>query len=153
MDNYGISFQDLAGDIETVINNVLAKSFPDDIEKDSKEMREVIKSKFESFSKRSLKFDPTLGKFAEQTMGKIDFQLNNFENKLFSSHKKKSKETRDKIYRLSNAVYPNRKFQERTININYFLSRYGFKFIDFIYDALDSEESAHQIIHLSEFNQ
>ena len=58
---------------------------------------------------------------------------------------------RDRIYRLHRALYPNRGLQERCINISYFLSRYGFGFIRFLYDSLDSEEKAHQLIDLMEY--
>ncbi len=151
MKEFDIGFTELSSDIEQIINRVLAKSFPQDIEEQTKELRNEIKEKIKKFSDQSLKFDPSLEKFADQITGKIDFQLNAFEEKLFSSHKKKSQETKDKIYRLRNALYPARKFQERTLNINYFIARYGFQIIDFIYDALDSEETAHQVIRLSEY--
>jgi uncharacterized protein YllA (UPF0747 family) len=78
--------------------------------------------------------------------------LKQFEGKVFSSHKKKSKQARDRIYRLWHALYPNRGFQERTINPAYFISRYGFGFVHALYEAMDSEETAHQLIHLSEVN-
>jgi uncharacterized protein YllA (UPF0747 family) len=83
--------------------------------------------------------------------GKIDFTLKQFEGKVFASHKKKSKETRDRIYRLWQAIYPNRALQERTLNVTYFLSRYGFGFISFMYDKIDCEETAHQVVHLKDF--
>ena len=66
--------------------------------------------------------------------------------------RKKSKETRDRIYRLWHALVPNKTFQERSLNITYFISRYGFGFIDFLYEQLDCEESDHQLINLSEYN-
>ena len=105
---------------------------------------------FEDISRGSLEFDPSLKKFAEQTSGKIDFMLKAFEGKVFSSHKKKQKETRDRIYRLWQAIYPNHGMQERTLNISYFISKYGFEVVSLIRDKMDSEENAHQVIFLSE---
>lgn len=151
MEEYEISFDDLTGDIEQAVNRVLARSFPEELEKNYATLHESVKDAFDNFRSTSLEFDPSLKKFAEQVYGKIDYNLKAFEGKVFASHKKKSQETRDKIYRLQNAVCPNRGLQERSINITYFIARYGFGIIPFLYEKIDSEQKAHQIIKLSEF--
>lgn len=152
MNEYEITFEELAGDIETVINRVLAKTFPENLEKDFRKFRKNIDQQFEAFKSDSLEFDRSLKKFAEQTYGKIDFSLKNFEAKVFSSHKKKSQEMRDRIYRLWHAVFTGRGFQERTLNISYFISKYGFGFIDFMLSKIDISEKSHQLISLSDFD-
>ena len=152
MNEYEITFEELAGDIETVINRVLAKTFPENLEKDFRMFRKNIEQQFEAFKSDSLEFDQSLKKFAEQTYGKIDFSLKNFEAKVFSSHKKKSQEIRDRIYRLWHAVFTGRGFQERTLNISYFISKYGFGFIDFMLNKIDISEKSHQLISLSDFD-
>lgn len=151
MAEHDIKFEELVDDVELLINRILAESFPENIEEKFKSLRNHIKCHFEDFSEESLKFDPTLENFAKQTMGKIDFNLNNFESKVFSSHKKRSKRSRERIYRLWHSLYPNRSFQERVINISFFISRYGFDFVKFLYENIDSEDSRHQLIYLSEF--
>jgi bacillithiol biosynthesis cysteine-adding enzyme BshC len=151
MDHYDIKFEELFGDIEDIINRILSLSFPEDIENNFKNLQDNLKDSFKKFSDESLKFDSSLEKFAEQTMGKIDFTMKAFEGKVFSSHKKKSQEVRDKIYKLWQSICTNRTFQERSVNISYFISKYGFKFIDFLYNKIDCEESKHQLIKLSEF--
>jgi len=146
-----ISFEELTGDVEQIVNRVLAKTFPEDIEARFKEFSSHIREHFRQFSDRSLEYDPNLKKLAEQTLGKIDYTVKGFEAKVFSSHKKKSQETRDRIYRLWNSVYPNRNFQERSLNIGYFLSKYGPGFIKFLYSNIESEQKAHQLISLAEY--
>ncbi|UCE25590.1 MAG: bacillithiol biosynthesis cysteine-adding enzyme BshC [Candidatus Zixiibacteriota bacterium] len=153
MAEFDIGFEEVAGDIEQVVNRVLSKSFPDDIERQFNEFREHLRERFGQLNSTSLKFDPGLKKLAEQTMGKIDFAVKGFEGKVFSSHKKKSQETRDRIYRLWHALYPNRNFQERSLNITYFLSRYGRGFVNFLYEKMDSEQKAHQLVNLSEYGE
>ncbi len=150
MAEHDIKFEELTGDIEQVINRILAKSFPDNIESKFNDFRGHLREHFQQFMNQALQFDPTLHNVAEQTMGKIDFNVKAFEGKVFSAHKKKSQETRDKIYRLHDALYPNRNFQERSINITYFLSKYGPNFVDFIYESMGCEQMAHQLVYLSE---
>lgn len=152
MDDYGISHQDVTGDIEQVINRVLARTFPKDLEHDFEALRSDVEDHFERFIAESLQFDPSLQKFAKQTFGKVDFALKAFEGKVFTSHKKKSQQTRDRIYRLWHTLYANRALQERSVNVIYFLSRYGMPFLSFAYDSLDHEETAHQLIMLSEMD-
>jgi uncharacterized protein YllA (UPF0747 family) len=149
-DNH-IEFSELTGDIEQVINRVLGQTFPASLEKEFEQLRQDIDYHINKFAEATLKFDPALKKSAEQTHGKIDFTLKNFENKVFASHKRKSQEVRDRIYRLHRALYPNHGLQERCLNISYFVSRYGMSFVSYLYDILDSEEKNHQIVDLSEF--
>ena len=151
MAEYKISFVDLTGDIEQVINQILARSFPEDIEKEMSAVRNSITKEFNSLKEKSLGFEPGLKDFAEQTFGKIDFALKNFEAKVFSTHKKKSQDVRGRIYRLWHALYPSRALQERTLNIGYFISKYGFDFIKFMHNNIDITEKAHQLISLSEY--
>jgi bacillithiol biosynthesis cysteine-adding enzyme BshC len=151
MDEMDIEFEDLLGDIEQVINRVLSKTFPADLEADFQALRDSVASGFRKFIDEALAFDSGLQKFAGQTEGKVDFILKGFESKLFAAHKKKSQQTRDRIYRINNAMYPHRGLQERCLNITYFLSRYGTGVIKYIFDRMDSEETAHQIISMSEF--
>ncbi|MDF1545243.1 MAG: bacillithiol biosynthesis cysteine-adding enzyme BshC, partial [bacterium] len=153
LDEYKIDFVELTGDIEQVINRVMSSSFPEDLEKRFESLRSDVRHRFGEFSKESLKFDKSLEKFAAQIMGKIDFNLNAFEGKIFASHKKKLSDTRDRIYRLWNTLYTNRGLQERSLNINYFIARYGFGFVDFLYESLDVDEKAHQLIYQSEMSQ
>lgn len=150
MKEYDILFEDLTGDIEQVVNRVLQKSFPQDLKQSFRQLREDVDRRFKAFLEESVTFDPNLRQVGEQAYGKIDFTLKSFEGKVFSSHKKKSKETRDRIYRLWQAVYPNRGFQERTVNVTYFIARYGVGFIRMLYERMDSEETAHQLLSMSE---
>jgi len=151
MAEHRISFEELIGDIEQVINRVLARSFPENLESKFEKFKYDLKRSFDENLEEFLTFDPALKQFASQTYGKIDFSLKQFEAKVFVSHKKKSKQTRDRIYRLWHTMFPNRALQERSLNIMYFLARYGQDFLSFMYDKMDCEEKAHQIIHLSEF--
>ena len=47
--------------------------------------------------------------------------------------------------------YPNKSFQERVININYFISRYGFGIVDFMIEKMEINKTEHQMIYLSEY--
>ncbi len=145
-----IAFEDLTGDVERVVNRVLERSFPPDLERRFQETRSDMAKRFDQFTASGLEFDPSLKEFAKQTAGKIDFSLKSFEEKVFASHKKKSKETRERIYRLQHALYPNHAPQDRSLNIGYFIAKYGTGVISFLHDQLEVDETSHQLLHLSE---
>ena len=151
MDEYNICFEDLTGDIEQVINRVLAKSFPENLEKEMANLRKNIEFEFEAIKKTSLEFDPSLKDFAQQTFGKMDFTLKQFQEKVFASHKKKSQDVRLRIYRFWHTLFPAKGLQERTLNVGYFLSKYGFGFMNFMYKKIDVSEKSHQLISLSDY--
>jgi hypothetical protein len=114
-------------------------------------MRKAVEDRFRLFAEQSLAFEPGLKETSEQVRGKIDFQLTGFEAKIFSAHKKKSQQTRERIYRVVNSLYPNRTPQERCLNSCGFLARHGFGFVRFLYEHMDAEQTAHQLISLREF--
>jgi len=150
IDEYGIEFEEIAGDIEQLVNRILSSSFPEDIETRYEQLRGDIRSHFDNFSEKSLGFDPSLREFANQTFGKIDFALKTFEGKLFASHKKKSTDMREKIYRLQTALYPNGAFQDRSLNIANFVARYGFGVVSWLYESLDPFAAGPKMISMSE---
>jgi uncharacterized protein YllA (UPF0747 family) len=152
MTEYDIQFEEIAGDIELLINRVLVKSFPEGLDKEFGQLRSDIFNRFEQFSEQSISFDPSLRDFAKQTFSKIDFTLKTFEEKLFASHKRRSKETRDRIYRLRNAMYPNNALQDRSLNVSYFIAKHGPGIISLIYDKLDPARPAPKIVLLSEMD-
>lgn len=153
MTAHDIDLEDLTGDIEQVINRVLKISFPDTLQKESAALRADIGATMKNYVQTAVKFEPTLEAYSKQVGGKIDHLLQQMEGKMFAAHKRRSQQVRDSIYRLGEALFPNRSLQERSLNISYFLSRYGRGIIPFIFEQLDSEESSHQMIHLSEMKE
>ena len=151
MTDYRIDFLDLTGDIEQVVNRVLAESFPPNLEADFNSLRETISRQFDKIRAEALSFDNQLSKYSEQVQGKLDFTLKQFEEKVWAAHKKQNQQTRERIYRLHNALFTNRGLQERTLNIAYFIAKYGFDIIGFVFDRFDAETPAHQLISLEEY--
>jgi bacillithiol biosynthesis cysteine-adding enzyme BshC len=151
MQDLGVAFEDLLGDVEQAVNRVLAETFPADVEGRFSDFRKETEERFRRLADETVSFDPALKGMSEQTRGKIDFLLNGLEAKVFAAHKKKSQETRERIYRLSNSLYPQRGLQERCLNIAYFMARYGAGIVTYIHEHMNSEETAHQLLSLSEF--
>ncbi len=150
LDKYDLRLSDFAGDIETIINRVSLQSFPKEVETAVADFKNRLEQLYSEFMATIIRFDETLEPMGKQTYGKIDFAVNGFEKKIFDHHKKKIAAVRSQIYRLANALYPNRILQERVYNINYYIAKYGFSVVDFIVQKTDVESGKIQMIYLSE---
>ncbi len=150
VDEYNLSFDEITGDIEQAVNRVMLANFPKDLEEGYRSLTLDLSTRWKQFADTSLAFDPSLAEFANQTYGKIDFTLKNFEAKLFSAHKKKGKDIRERIHRVQHHLFPRRTLQERTLNISCYLARYGFGVVPFVLDRMSTDQNGHQLISLSE---
>lgn len=153
MTKHNIEFTDFAGDVEQVINEILGKSFPADLEKRFADVRRAFKESFDLLASEVTSFDKSLEANSGQVWGKINNALENFEKKAFASHKRKLADERAAIYRAANALFPRRALQERSISMIYYLSRYGYRIVDYLTAALDVDTTQHQLIYLSEMDR
>jgi uncharacterized protein YllA (UPF0747 family) len=153
MEKYDFAFLDLLGDPETLVKRATAHSFPKETETQIADFRGKFEQAYGTFLAAVRKFDDSLEPMGKQTYGKIDFALNAFEKKIYDQHKKKMETTRAQIYRLCTAVHPNRNLQERSFNINYYISKYGFDIVDYIFKNLDILSTDHQLLYLSEIGE
>jgi len=151
LENYDIKLSDLAGDVEQIANRILSDSFPEEIKTKLSEFNANIKTGFEDLSETSFKNYSNLEPMSKQTYGKIDSAMGHLEKKVYSQHKKNNDIIRNRIYRLASSLYPNKTFQERVININYFISRYGYGVVDFMIEKMDINATENQMIYLSEY--
>ncbi len=153
MESHGLSLEDIADDVELLINRLLGGYFPEETEAKLKQLRDKIGDDYKTMAKLIVDFDPVLKPMTEQTFGKVDFALNALEKKVFDQHKKRMKDTRNQIYRLVAALFPYHNLQERSYNINYYISKYGFGVVDYIINNLNYDSADHKMIYLSGFKE
>ncbi len=153
MNKHGLSFPDFCGDIEQVINSALGKSFPHDLEDSFSKVKSSVSAEFSELAKQVIAFDKTLEANAGQVLGKIEHALAAFEKKTFASHKRKLADERAALYRAGNSLFPRHGLQERTLSVVYYLSRYGYPLMDFIFESLELDTANHQLLFLSEIDK
>lgn len=152
LDRYALSFDDVCGDIDGVITRILMASFPDEISKRLDEFSQAVKSRTAAIRGDLAAYDPDLAPIIDRAGGKIDYLVDEVTKKVVSAHKRKHAVERERLYRLRDHLFPNRGLAERSISPVYFLSRYGQKVIDFIFENLSLEETAHSLLMLSEYD-
>lgn len=149
MEKYSISFQQLLTDTEGVINQVLKRNFPDQLEAKFRKTKERIKNQINLLTQDLETLEPSLGKTLELSCGKIDYELKELEKKVFQAHKKKNSILTNQIHKVKTNIFPDGKLQERQLSSLIYLTKYGFNFIDFLYDNIDIPIKDHQLLDVA----
>jgi bacillithiol biosynthesis cysteine-adding enzyme BshC len=145
---YSIDFTDLFQDKEILINSILKDKFPNPLDKILEDKKEQIKQSLHKLENELLSSEPDLKFNIENTRGKIDYELKRLGEKLFQVHRQKNQTLKEQIYKAKNTLLPENKLQERVLNLLPFLIKYGFEFVDFLYDQIDIEKIDHQILEV-----
>ena len=89
--------------------------------------------------------DGSLGQTADGVHRKIQHQMNLLEGKVIQAAKKKQDIVGRKLTKLENTLCPNRHLQERVFNVTPFLMKYGFSWLEELYEAVDLTHFDHQV--------
>ncbi|MFQ6032521.1 MAG: bacillithiol biosynthesis cysteine-adding enzyme BshC, partial [Candidatus Zixiibacteriota bacterium] len=149
MEKYSISFQQLLTDPEKVINEVMKRNFPDRLKMKFRRTKEEIENQINILSRELETFEPSLKNTLRLSFGKIDYELKELEKKVFQAHKKRNLILRGQIYKGKTNLFPDGKLQERQLSILPYLTKYGSKFIDFLYDNIDIRSKDHQLLDVN----
>lgn len=148
LDNYELSVPDFWGDIEDLINRVARAQLPETIEQRIESATQAIDEHLQDLEKVVTEFEPTLVNAVENMKGKISGQVQGLEKKILQAYKKRNDVIRQQLYKAGNSLYPDHQLQERVLNITPYLFKYGFDFIEHLYEAVDISNFDHQIVRL-----
>lgn len=148
LQRYSLEFIDLFEDPEILINSILKEQFPDPLEKNLDKKRTEIMKILDGLEQEIASSDPTLKPNLETTKGKIDFELKRLGEKLFQTYRQKDQILREQVYKARNNLFPGNKLQERVLNLTPYLIKYGFEFVDFLYDKVEIEKVDHQLLEI-----
>ncbi|MDP3023992.1 MAG: bacillithiol biosynthesis cysteine-adding enzyme BshC, partial [candidate division Zixibacteria bacterium] len=145
---YSLDFIDLFQDTEILINSILKDKFPNPLDKILEEKREQIRESLNELENKLISSDPILKPNLENTRGKIDYELKRLGEKLFQVHRQKNQLLKGRIYKAKNNLLPENKLQERVLNLLPFLVKYGFEFVDILYQKTEIEKIDHQLLEV-----
>lgn len=98
---------------------------------------EKIKSEFEELKSSLVKIDPVLEDVSSKSLEKALHQFNVLGQKAGNSYKRKNETTISQAEKISSALYPNSKPQERVLGLLTFLNKYGLDLTEKIAEELD----------------
>ncbi len=92
--------------------------------------------------------DPTLGGALDGALGRIKSTLDVLKDKTIAAQKRQHEVYLRQIDKVALNLFPNSNFQERELNILYFLNKYGLEFVRWLNGELQIDKFKHQIVKI-----
>ncbi|MGI8544018.1 MAG: bacillithiol biosynthesis cysteine-adding enzyme BshC [Aridibacter sp.] len=148
LDKYDLQFKDVFRGVENLLAEVIEKFIAENTAETFAEVEETINVQLNELDKMLRESDPTLSDNLANRRRKILWHIETLRKKFHRAETFKNDVLHRRIEYAINLLYPRCALQERTMNVFYFLNLYGENFIDWIYQAIDSDEKEHQILFL-----
>jgi uncharacterized protein YllA (UPF0747 family) len=92
--------------------------------------------------------DPTLAGALDNSRQKVLHQVETLRTKFVNAEARRNETLERHLDSITNSIFPEKKLQERVINITSFLVRYGLGFIQQLEKELDLDSREHQVIEI-----
>lgn len=148
IDKYDLRMQDAWGQIEHFITELARKRLPESLSSQIAAMKADWPQALHDLRGEIEQLDPTLVKMLENTAGKMANIVETLEKKIVQAGKRQDDITRQQLYKVAAALYPNQSLQERVHNFTPYLIKYSPLIIERIYEVLDISSEHHQIVRL-----
>lgn len=145
---YELELKDLFQGAENLLPEIVERFLNQDTALIFAEAEEKINIQLNRLDQNLSQVDPTLADNLAKRRRKIIYHIGAMRHKFHLAQMRKDETARRRIESMFAALMPHAHLQERTLNISYFLNRYGLNFIDWLYDAIDLDDKAHRIIYL-----
>ena len=92
--------------------------------------------------------DRTLTGALDNSIQKMRHQIDTLQSRFVNAESRGGEILERQLKTLTNRLYPERKLQERVVNVTSFLVRYGLNLVPMMDERLDLDGSVHQVIEL-----
>jgi len=116
------------------------------VDKAMRAAEDTIRDRMGSLTAAVATVDPTLGGAAESTLGRMERDLRNLQNKVVQAAKRRDQTLRRQFARAQSQIFPQGNPQERAVGAVYFLNRYGPALIDRLVTDPTLDASHHWVI-------
>jgi len=140
-----LSIQNVWGGLAAKRNALTSEEVPETLQRALATAALDLERDLEAVCREATAMDGSLGQTAEGVHRKIQHQLNLLEGKVIQAAKRKQEVVGRKLTKLENTLCPNRHLQERVFNVTPFLMKYGFSWLDELYEAVDLTHFDHQV--------
>lgn len=148
LEKHGLSIRDVFEGPEALREQIAAKHLPHDLQTAFETAKQSFDSNFAAVRSRLEKLDKTLVDAAETARSKMQHQLEKLYSQAARAEAQKGELVSRHAESLSEALYPHKGLQERSIGGVYFLARYGKDLLHELYETIHSDCHDHQIIEL-----
>lgn len=115
---------------ESELNRLLGAQLPQTVDQAMRAAAAAIRDRMQSVRAAVADVDPTLSGAADSTLGRMERDLRNLQNKVVQAAKRRDQTLRRQFARAQTQIFPQGSPQERAVGMVYFLNRYGPALID-----------------------
>jgi uncharacterized protein YllA (UPF0747 family) len=148
MEKFGLKFEDMFEGLEAIISRVVDKHVGRETAQVFATAEGRINSELDRVDRELSQIDPTLSDNLATRRRKINYHIEALRNKFRKARLQKDATADSGLRSIFIRLLPNGGIQERTLNVTYFLNRYGPSFIDWAYDSIDLDDKTHRLVHI-----
>ena len=145
---FGLDFTDLFAGYETLLPSIVEEHLSKENGRMFADVEEKINTELNRLDQALSQVDPTLAENLAKRRRKIIYHLAAVRNKYHHAEVRRDETVRRRLESLFASLLPRKHLQERTLNISYFLNRFGPDFVDWIYQAVDLDDKGHRVVYL-----
>jgi uncharacterized protein YllA (UPF0747 family) len=148
LERFSISLVDIYRDVEIVKERVAAEASDLNLDEVFGGTFLSIQEAFEAIAPVLQRIDPTLNGALENVSRKTTVNIEGLKERAVAAQKRQHEVSLRQIDKVSNLIFPQANFQERELNVIYFLNKYGLEFLRWLYGELKIDLYKHQVIRL-----
>ncbi|MCX6142594.1 MAG: bacillithiol biosynthesis cysteine-adding enzyme BshC [Ignavibacteriales bacterium] len=148
LDRFSVSLLDLLNDVERVKEKVAGQVADLNLDEVFGGTFVTIQESLEGIKTALHDIDPTLVGALENVAKKNVANIEGLKEKAVAAQKRQHEVSLRQIDKAASIVFPQSSFQERELNVVYFLNKYGLEFLRWLYGELKIDLFKHQVIRL-----
>ncbi len=143
---FGIDYVRFFEERESLVENYLRQHTGAEIEQRFQNLEATMLHSLQELSEVLLAIDPNLQKALDKTAGSIRNSLDKLRGRVNHSLEQRLQTEVQQLRRIQTYLFPQGKYQERVLNILYFLTKYGKGFIPELYFTFSITDVHHQLV-------
>jgi bacillithiol biosynthesis cysteine-adding enzyme BshC len=148
MEKYGLQLTDFFDGLHSAVTKVVETSLDRNTAEAFAETERIFNEQLTKLEESLHKADPTLADSLKRSREKVFYQIEHLRTRFIHASARREETTFRQVERAYTTLMPNKNFQERELNVFYFLSRYGQSLIDELHDAADIGFSNHRLVYI-----
>lgn len=148
MQKYGLQLSDFFEGLHPAVSKVVEQSLDRETALTFEETERMFNEQLDRLEQALKRTDGTLAASVKNTRDKILYQVEHLRTRFVHTAAKRDEVVYRQVERAYTSLYPEKNFQERELNVFYFLSKYGPSLIDDLYAAADVGFSNHRLVNI-----
>lgn len=139
---------ELMGDLGGLYHKLIKEEMAQDLGNELERIRGVLEKGIDSLKEKFGGSEPNLDGVVNRAKRRIGYGLKELEDSLIKIFKNREDILLKRLKKARNSIYPNGDLQERSLNILYFLIKYGLSFMDDLYQSFPLDYKEHHYLSI-----